>query len=126
VALASGSRRGGVAREATEPISEVVRRPCLDQKAVLAVAHDVRNPADPRRDHGLAGRKRLDRRNRRSLVRGRQDEDVERGEEARHLLLVAEEERLAHHSELVGAPLDLVAVRAVADEAEPRVDAALA
>ena len=97
----------------------------LDEEAVLAVAHDIRDAADARRDDRAPGGQGLDRAHGRPLVPRRQYERVEGRVERRDVLLVAEEERVADDAQLVRAILELAAVGAVADHAERRVDAAV-
>src|SRR5919201_3386133 len=116
----------GIAREPREALGELLRRLRGHEEAVHALADDVGDAADPRRDHGAPGGQRLDHAHRSPLVARRQDERVEGAVERSDVLLVAEEERVADDPELVGAALELRAVRAVADEAERRFDAAFA
>src|SRR5205814_2132086 len=115
-----------LARQSREPVGEPVDVPGLDEEAVLAVPDDVRYAADARRDDRPRAGERLDHAHRRALVRGRQDERVERGVERRDVLLVAEEQAMADDAELRRAPLDVLAVGPVADHAERRVDLVLA
>ncbi len=97
----------------------------------------TRNPSTPSRTTsetpptsvattGRPRRERLDHAHRRALVRRREDERVEGGVPVRDRVLVAEREEVARDAELVGALLQAGAVGAVADQAQRRVDAALA
>src|SRR5438128_1292027 len=112
-------------RKPGEPLGELVRGTRLDEEPVLTVADDVRNAAHPRGDDGRPGRQRLDHAHRRPLVARREDERVEGRVERSHVLLVAQEEGLAHDPQLVCSALEGRPIRAVADQTEGRADATL-
>ena len=116
----------GIARQPYEPVGQVVRGARLHEEPVLALHDDVRNAPDPRGHDRPAGGERLDRAHGGPLVRRRQDEGVERSVERRDVLLVADEERLAHDAEVVRALLELRSIRPIADHAEHCVDAFVA
>src|SRR5204862_147858 len=97
-----------------------------DEEAVDAVAYDVGDAPDRRGDDRPPGGQRLDRDDRRALVRGRHHERVEEAVVRRHVALIAGEDRAANDAEVVRALLDLLAVGAVADQAQRRVYAARA
>src|SRR5579862_5931317 len=94
----------------------------VHQESVDALAYDVRNPADARRDHRKPRGERLDGDDRRSFVRGRKQERIEQPEEGRDVTLVAEKEGATRNLELLGTGFKSRALGTIADEAQLGVD----
>ena len=116
----------GVGGQLGQALGEPLDVSHLDEEPVDAVADDVGHATDTRCDHGLARCERLDRADRRALVRGGKDERIERRVVRRDVVLVAEEEAVANDAEVVGELLESVAIRPVTDEAEDGVDPGVA
>ena len=87
--LGVGRRAGRARRRAASTSPGSTRKPSSPS------LDDVGHAADARGDDRAAARERLDRRHRRPLVRRREHEDVEGGEERADVLLVAGEEAVA-------------------------------
>ena len=78
----------GIAHEPPKRRGQIVRVACADQQAVPPVVDDLRNAADPRRDHRHAGQERLVD-DERTVLRPdrRHGEDVDRLQRLRDLLV---------------------------------------
>ena len=99
--------------------------PGSTRKPSVPSRHDVGHAAHAGRDDRRAGGERLDRADGRALVHRRKEERVEQPVVPRDLLLVADEVRRARDAEVVRELLEALAIGAVSDHAEHRVDAAL-
>jgi hypothetical protein len=109
-------------RERRRERARVARR---HEQAGLAVEHDLRRPADGRRDDRPALGHRLERRQRQPLGPRRERDDVRAGEERARVVAVAGEEDAAAHAEPLRLELELALEGAVplevpADQHEPR------
>ena len=117
------ARSSGSRAEQREPVGQRGRVADRLEVAALAVPDDGRRAAGAGRDDRARRRERLDRDDRRALVRRRQQEGVERRVPGADALLEADEPAAVGDAELGRERLHVGAVLAVADEHEQRVDA---